>query len=588
MTLLSTAIGNTDPAVAATFTTVGSELADPCGEPFLIRGVNSGIAFPADPGAKNLAQIAKTGANTVRLTFRWAINKSDPQAVAIAIRRAAENNMLAIPSIWDATGKWSMFPFAVDFWSQPDMVAELRKFEDLVLLNIANEAGGGEVTNDQYRQGYLQAIYQLRNAGLHMPLVIDAANWGRRESDILQNAKYLIEHDPDHNLVFSWHPWDTKQPPARYEKAFKSAHEAGIPLIIGEFSSTGVSYKLPIDYRYLMQHAADHKVGWLWWWWTSGSEIDGHALTQDGIYGHWANVGEEVVMASQYGIQATSLRTPYLKDRTCAGRENATLLPAAPSNLQAESTQGAEITLSWQDNSSDEKNFDIEVYDSKSDAWRLLKVVGPNTESVTLGANLAYIYSLDSSHDPSLGYQTSYRFRVGAYKAKNAISYSDSAGATTGANVGTCSNGDGLKGEYFSAEHRSQDFTQYVKPSLVRIDSNIDFSWKVGSPDPQQLSNDHFQVRWTGYIEPQFSGEYAFYTNSDDFARVWIDDEQVIDNWRAFAGGWATGKAKLVAGKRYSIRVEYREWDRFASMRLYWSSPQLVRELVPQCRLFSS
>lgn len=574
---------------AATFTTSGDKILDPCRQPFVIRGVNAGIAFPVDNAAQSLSQIAQTGANAVRLTFRWSINRSTPQLVSNALKKAAENQMVAIPSIWDATGDWKMLPFTVDYWSQPDMVAELRKYEDVVMLNIANEAGGGSVTAEQYKQEYLRAVQHLRNAGLHMPLVIDAANWGRREADILQNARFLIDNDSDHNLIFSWHPWDSEQSRTRYEHAISAAQETGIPFIIGEFASTDVNYKLPIDYQYLMQVASQYNVGWLWWWWWSGSNtFDGHSLTKDGRFGRWANVGEEVVMTSDYGINATSRRSTYLNSKTCIGQENVREnAPPAPSNITAETIQGAGVKLSWQDNSNDEKNFDIEVLDEATQSWRLIKVLAPNTNSVSLGANLAFVYNIEPKLDPSLHYQTGYSFRVGAYKNRDAISYSAPFEITTESDASRCSNGDGLKGEYFYAEHHSQNFDDYAGPSMTRIDKNIDFSWSLGSPDPKYIATDQFQVRWTGYIMPQFTGEYVFYTNSDDFARVWIGNQQIIDNWRAFAGGWAVGKFTMVGGQKYPIRVEYREWDRIAAMRLYWSSAQLERQIVQQCRLFS-
>ena len=98
------------PVDASPFKTVGDTLTDPCGQSFLIRGVNSGIAFPEDPSAKSLREISKTGANTVRLTFRWLINKSSPRLISMALKKAAENKMVAMPSIWDATGDWEVFP----------------------------------------------------------------------------------------------------------------------------------------------------------------------------------------------------------------------------------------------------------------------------------------------------------------------------------------------------------------------------------------------------------------------------------------------------------------------------------------------
>lgn len=573
-------------AETATFRVDGSTLRDPCGESLVLRGVNAGIAFPEDPKAKDLPEVAKTGANAVRLTFRWLINRSSPQHVETALKKAVANHMVAIPALWDATGHWDRLQFAVDFWSQPAMVEVLREYQDMVLLNIANEAGGPKVTNSEYRQGYAKAIKQLRAAGLHMPLVIDAANWGRSEAYILDNAAYLLSQDPNKNLLFSWHPWDTDQPVDRYRTAMDAALESQIPFIIGEFSSIGVHYKKPIDFRSLMKFAAERDIGWLWWWWQSGKNLDGHAMTGNGRFGDWANVGGEVALESPYGIQATSERTPYMLKRRCESTKAALRISEPPTLTKVIPTQGAEVALQWQDNSNNEQHFDIQRWDQQRQQWRLIKVVEPNQTSTTVGGDLAFIYNVDTLNDFSLKYNTPYKFRVGAYISQGVIAYSEPMDVRTKNDTGSCAGGGGLKGEYFGADHGSQDFDKYNGPTLVRLDRTISFQWGQHSPNPV-LPADHFQVRWTGFIEPEFSGTYKFYIESDDFARLWIGDQKVIDNWRGNAHGWAVANVNVEAGKRYPIRVEYREWNGSAMVRLEWASSKLSREIVPQCRLFT-
>jgi len=570
------------PAVASsTFKTSRTRLLDPCGQQMVVRGVNAGIAFPSDPTAKSLSEISLTGANTVRLTFRWRINKSNPQAVDVALQKAVENNMVAMPSIWDASGNWKQLSFAVDFWAQPEMVSVLRQYEDMLLLNIANEAGSSSVWHDDFRQQYSLAIKKLRKAGLHMPLVIDAADWGRDEAYIIQNARYLIRQDPDQNLLFSWHPWDENQPQERYKTAIDTINKKRIPLLIGEFSNVGAQGKGNIDYNYLMQYASENNIGWLWWWWSSGLTANHHAMTTDGLYGNWANVGEDVALTNPYGISATSKRTGYMENRSCSGQVGSDSIPLAPSKLTAIATQGAEVSLSWSDNSRSEKNFDIEVWDENKQNWRLVKVVEANKKSAVIGAGSEFVYSMNSASDPSLDYNTTYQVRVGAYVSRNAKAYSEPVTVTTNSNPSVCSNGTGLEGDYYSAKGGAWQ-------GLYKVDPQINFDWGTGSPDPSDplAPTDHFEIAWFGEIEPQFDGEYTFYTNSDDFARVWIDGYVVMENYQANAKGWMTGKVKLTAGVKYTILVEYREWDGAANMALYWANSKLKRELVPQCRLF--
>lgn len=569
------------PIQADTPKTYGPWLFDACKEQVVVRGVNAGIAFPSDPTAASLSEISQTGANAVRLTFRWLYNRSDPQSVRTALQKSTENHMLAIPSLWDATGDWSKLPFAVDFWTRPEMVAVLREYEDMLLLNIANEAGDGSVTQEDFRQGYAQAIRSMRQAGLHMPLVIDAAGVGRDENTILDNAQFLIASDPDRNLLFSWHPWDQDQPRLRYETFLKSVLAKKIPVLLGEVSSVGALYQGEIDYRAILQMASEAKVGWLWWWWHSGGRADAHSLTLDGKFGNWANVGEEVVMTSPYGIDASAKRTIYLNTRSCGLR---VAKPTAPSNLTAVATTGAEVQLSWKDRSYNEKNFDIEVWDNGSARWKFVKAVASNTVSANIGAAGEFVYSMNSAQGLGLNYSTTYQFRVGAYVDKNNIAYSSPVSVTTKPNPSVCSSGDGLLGEYFLPAGANGAWND-----LARVDPQINFNWGSGSLDPADPTapSDNFDVIWQGEIEPQFDDEYTFYTESDDFARVWIDGTLVVDNWQGFANGWAVGKIQLQAGVKYAISVEYKEFTGDAKMSLHWASSKLKRELVPQCRLFA-
>src|ERR1700680_1315366 len=81
----------------------------------------------------------------------------------------------------------------------------------------------------------------------------------------------------------------------------------------------------------------------------------------------------------------------------------------------------------------------------------------------------------------------------------------------------------GLKGEYFSNQELQG------APVLTRTDKHVEFDWGEGSFAPNQPV-DHFSVRWTGYFVPKKSGDYKFFTSADDGVRLYIDDENVIDD----------------------------------------------------------
>jgi hypothetical protein len=140
---------------------------------------------------------------------------------------------------------------------------------------------------------------------------------------------------------------------------------------------------------------------------------------------------------------------------------------------------------------------------------------------------------------------------------------------------------DGLKATYY-------DNLDFTGATVTRIDPMINFNWGDGSPDPA-LGNDAFSVRWTGSIEAQFTESYTFYARADDGARLWINDNLVIDKWiDQGVTEWPSAPVPLVKGKRYNLKMEFYENGGFAQVDLLWSSPSTRKTTVPVKVLFSS
>jgi len=124
---------------------------------------------------------------------------------------------------------------------------------------------------------------------------------------------------------------------------------------------------------------------------------------------------------------------------------------------------------------------------------------------------------------------------------------------------------------------------------LERVDAAVDFDWVRNSPD-KTIREDDFNATWTGLIEPRYSETYRFEAEADDFVRVWVDGKLLIDK-----GGNLTeenkelpdGRIRLEKGKRYLIQLAYAEKKQNASVRLLWSSPSQLKEVVPQSQLYS-
>jgi hypothetical protein len=141
--------------------------------------------------------------------------------------------------------------------------------------------------------------------------------------------------------------------------------------------------------------------------------------------------------------------------------------------------------------------------------------------------------------------------------------------------------GGGLKGEYFN------NMEVAGAPVLTRIDPGIDLTLGTGSPEPNVVNVDGFSVRWRGEIEPVFSEVYTFYTRTDDGARLWIDDQLIVDKW-AWVNRVVDTRGEpiaLVAGQRYSLRMEWYNQDGNAEAHLFWESVSQPKSLVPAAAL---
>jgi len=140
--------------------------------------------------------------------------------------------------------------------------------------------------------------------------------------------------------------------------------------------------------------------------------------------------------------------------------------------------------------------------------------------------------------------------------------------------------GGGIKGEYFN------NMDLRGTPVLTRIDPQINFYWNPGPNPPPGINEDSFSVRWTGELEAALSEPVTFITGSDDGVRLYFDGELIIDNWTDHDRTENRSQPiELVAGQTYAIVLEGYENTGEAEWQLYWSSPSMPRQLVPQAAM---
>ncbi len=106
------------------------------------------------------------------------------------------------------------------------------------------------------------------------------------------------------------------------------------------------------------------------------------------------------------------------------------------------------------------------------------------------------------------------------------------------------------RGDYWSNPTLSGE------PAVIRNDESVDFNWGTGSPDEAIPAND-FSARWTRALDFA-AGRYRFFLEMDDGARLYVDNELLIDNFVDGPARTLTAERTL-SGGLHSVRVEYYE-----------------------------
>jgi uncharacterized protein (DUF1800 family) len=147
--------------------------------------------------------------------------------------------------------------------------------------------------------------------------------------------------------------------------------------------------------------------------------------------------------------------------------------------------------------------------------------------------------------------------------------------------------GTGLTGQYFTNSSTTYSSTKNFNTTnlfLTRTDPVIDFNWTNGtSPN---LSNGLYTVRWTGQVQAEFSENYVFDVRTDDGAKLWVNDQLIVDAWQSQTVTDWTNTIALQGGVRYNLRLEYLQTGGKGEAHLSWYSPSQPKEIVPANRLY--
>ncbi len=109
---------------------------------------------------------------------------------------------------------------------------------------------------------------------------------------------------------------------------------------------------------------------------------------------------------------------------------------------------------------------------------------------------------------------------------------------------------DVWRGEYYN------NLTLRGEPVMVREDAEIDFDWSKTPPAPN-INPDQFSVRWTRMVDLE-KARYRFSVTADDGARLWVNDELLVDDWTDHPAK-TLNRDFSVPGGPVPVRLEYFE-----------------------------
>ena len=180
--------------------------------------------------------------------------------------------------------------------------------------------------------------------------------------------------------------------------------------------------------------------------------------------------------------------------------------------------------------------------------------------------------------DGALGYGSNYSWQV-RYKDGRGLWSPYSAPTIFTTLIPVAQEGIGVRASFGNVPN-------FLTPLAVTTNTLIDFNWAHARPH-RRITADDFAVRWEGSVLPQFTERYFFQFQFHGRARVWVNQQLLVDEWNGCSMSQTRrGGIDLVGGQLAALRVEYVADPASARATLRWTSPGQPLQVVPTVRLF--
>ncbi|MDE3248443.1 MAG: hypothetical protein KGO82_07290, partial [Bacteroidota bacterium] len=116
---------------------------------------------------------------------------------------------------------------------------------------------------------------------------------------------------------------------------------------------------------------------------------------------------------------------------------------------------------------------------------------------------------------------------------------------------------------------------------------SVSYTWGSGSPGGQ-CPADNFNISFKGMVQPRYTANYKFYVRHDDGVIVKINGVEVLNKGGATPQYDSSSLVSMIAGKLYTIQVDYTENTGQAFINLAWKSMggEQPFEIIPVSQLY--
>jgi len=300
-----------------TITVKGKHIIAPCGDTIIPKGVNYAVYGWGWNTDENLfPEIAKSGANCVRIPWYKTNNATAYSNLALldsALARCIREKMIPMLELHDmtCTNDATAIINTTNWYTQTNVKAILLKYQKWLMLNPVNEAGyvmWNDNDETRFRLMYQTIITNLRNAGLNMPLVLDASDCGQHLNLWKNIGATLQTFDPKHNLIFSAHAyWSGYATTATaITNLLNDAATWNIPIVLGEIANkqddNAGNCTINLDITTTMQAAHNNNIGYLAWVWVQDN-CGARQMTTNGNFNTLTAYGNQIVNTPNVGIK---------------------------------------------------------------------------------------------------------------------------------------------------------------------------------------------------------------------------------------------------------------------------------------------